>query len=218
MFDAIILSDWHLGSDVCQVRRLEHFLKHLPPTRKLVLNGDILDSTTSRLSKKHWHVLSLLRKLSTWTHLVWVAGNHDRDAEHVAHLVGAHFKPEYIFASGSRTILCLHGDDFDDFITRRPVLTWAADLIYRKVQVVNPNWALRLKRGSKTFLHCRENLRKRAVEYAQKKRADIVVCGHTHTAEHADGVYANTGCWTEEDCAYAVVSGGEVLVRQYRSE
>lgn len=215
MLDAVIASDWHLGSAVCQVKQLEHFLEHLPPTRKLILNGDILDSTTARLSKKHWHVLSLLRKAASRLHLVWVAGNHDRDAEYVAHLVGAHFKPEYVFASGSTTILCLHGDDFDDFITRRPVITWVADVVYRNMQLVNPKIAMRLKMGSKTFLHCREKLRSGAVAYAHKKKVDVVVCGHTHWTENFDGQYANTGCWTGENCYYAVVKDGAVVLLKH---
>lgn len=62
--DAISISDLHLGSDACQVKKLEVFLENIENrTRKLILNGDVFDSLNfSKLKKHHWHILSKIRK------------------------------------------------------------------------------------------------------------------------------------------------------------
>src|SRR5262245_29455796 len=108
VFDAVFLSDLHLGSESCQVHELQEFIEVLPPTRRLILNGDVLEHTECRLTKQHWRVLSQLRKLADQLELVWVRGNHDCDAESVAHLIGAEFVSEYTFQSGNREVLCVH--------------------------------------------------------------------------------------------------------------
>ena len=133
MDDAIIISDIHLGSDVCESKRLYNFLELVYiHTNKLIINGDFFDNLDfRRLKKNHWKILSLLRKMSKYIEIVWIRGNHDGDAELVSHLIGLDFKDEYIFESGDQKILCLHGDKFDDFIYKYPNTSKAADMIYR---------------------------------------------------------------------------------------
>src|SRR6516162_6333344 len=130
MYDAILLSDLHLGAESCQVQHLQEFIEALPPTARLILNGDVLENTEYRLTKQHWRVLSQLRKLADKLELVWVRGNHDYDAESVAHLIGADFVPEYLFESGGKQVLCVHGDAWDRFLTDHPVVTIIADWFY----------------------------------------------------------------------------------------
>src|SRR5216110_1701086 len=55
-YDCIVISDLHLGSDVCQAKLLEEFLiwaaEHC---RELVINGDIFDDLNfKRLTKRHF--------------------------------------------------------------------------------------------------------------------------------------------------------------------
>lgn len=130
MYDAVLISDLHLGAESCQVEPLQEFIESLPPTEKLILNGDVLENTEFRLTKQHWRVLSQLRKLADQMEIVWVRGNHDFDAESVAHLIGATFVPEYTFDSGGRQILCVHGDAWDRFLTDHPIITNLADWFY----------------------------------------------------------------------------------------
>jgi UDP-2,3-diacylglucosamine pyrophosphatase LpxH len=222
MYDAVIISDLHLGAPICQARLLEAFLDGLPFTRRLILNGDVLDGCVERLTKHHWRVLSRLRKLSDMVRLVWVAGNHDADAQALAVLIGARFLPEYAFHSGLRKILCLHGDRFDDFLTDHPFLTWWADQGYLLLQRVSPRLARLAKVQSKTFLHNCAKVRGCALDYARAREADSVCCGHTH---HAEGLpsprvcnppeYWNSGSWTEDLCPYLTVEGGRVLLHSY---
>ena len=214
MYDALLLSDLHLGSESCQVEPLQDFIDSLPPTKKLILNGDVLEDTEFRLTKQHWRVLSQLRKLADQLELIWVRGNHDFGAESVAHLIGANFVPEFTFESGGRRVLCVHGDAWDRFLTDHPIITCIADWFYLRMQ----RWSRRLangaKRSSKTFLRCVDRVRTEALEYGKAKRADVVVCGHTHFAEEPQEptsrscTYYNSGCWTDHQCHYLTVQDG----------
>lgn len=213
--DAIVLSDLHLGSDTCQVRLLQDFVETLPDTERLILNGDVLENTESRLTKQHWRVLSHFRKLADQLELVWVRGNHDHDAESVAHLIGANFVPEYTFRSGGRRVLCVHGDAWDRFLTDHPILSDVADWFYLRMQRMSRRLAHGAKRSSKTFLRCADRVRSEAKAYAVAKRADAIVCGHTHFAEapqlpdFGECVYYNSGSWTDHHCNYLSVRNGQ---------
>ena len=220
MFDAILLSDLHLGSESCQVKSLQDFIDALPSTERLILLGDVLENTEYRLTKQHWRVLSQLRKLADQLELVWVRGNHDYDAESVAHLLGANFVPEYSFESGGRKVLCVHGDAWDRFITDHPVITSLADWFYLRMQRMSRRLANRAKRSSKTFLRCVDRVRTEATKYGKAKRADAVICGHTHFAEAAVEplaeacAYYNTGCWTDHHCQYITVVDGRLQLEE----
>ena len=214
MQDAIVISDLHLGSEACQVQLLLDFIDALPDTARLILDGDVLENTESRLTKQHWHVLSRLRKLADRLELIWVRGNHDFDAESVAHVIGARFVPEYMFWSGPRCVLCVHGDAWDCFLTNHPMLTNIADWFYIRMQVMSRRLANSAKRSSKTFLRCVNRVRDEARAFGMAKRADIVVCGHTHfaeaPAEYHSGTctYYNCGSWTDHHCHYLTAREG----------
>ena len=110
MFDAVIVSDTHLGSENCQARELTRFLDRILDgemrTQRLILNGDVFDSIDfRRLKKHHWKVLSLLRKLSDRVEISWINGNHDGPAEIFSHLLGVEVRDEMILKSGGRKIL-----------------------------------------------------------------------------------------------------------------
>ena len=161
MLDAIVLSDLHLGSVTCQAKLLGQFLDVIAEerlaARKLILNGDVFDSFDfRRLTKNHWKVLSLLRKLSDRLDIIWICGNHDGSAEIVSHLLGVTVKDEYVLPSGGQRMLFLHGHAFDDFLDAHPILTWFGDVIYLLLQRVDQThyFAKLAKRGSKTFLRC----------------------------------------------------------------
>ena len=156
--DAIIISDIHLGSPVCQAKPLTAFLERIYSREtivdELILNGDVFDSWDfRRLKKTHWKVLSMIRHLSDKIHIVWINGNHDGPTEIISHLLGIDVAEEYVFKSGGKKILAIHGHQFDEFITQRPITTFAADMAYRALQIIDPSFRLarRAKRASKTF-------------------------------------------------------------------
>jgi UDP-2,3-diacylglucosamine pyrophosphatase LpxH len=225
VLDAVILSDIHLGSSNCQAKHLCKFLECLVSREitaaELILNGDIFDSIDfRRLSKSHWKVLSLLRKLSDRVRVIWISGNHDGSAEIVSHLLGVTVKDEHVLVSGGRRILVLHGHAFDDFLDAHPWMTWVGDVIYCLLQKIDRThyFAKLAKRGSKTFLRCAKKIEEGATEYARKKGCSAVCCGHTHHAvvsEDQPVRYYNSGCWTEWPGTYLTVAGGRVELHSF---
>jgi len=92
VYDTLILSDLHLGSEISRAEQATRMLRQ-DRFRRLILLGDIFsDLNFHRLKKEHWRFLSYIRKLSNpkrGVEVVWVEGNHDRGlATMMAHLVG----------------------------------------------------------------------------------------------------------------------------------
>ena len=227
VYDALIISDLHLGARVCRAAELLALLKaiegELIHTRSLVLNGDVFDSIDfRRLRRQHWNILSTFRRLSKHTRIVWVCGNHDGPAEVVSHLLGVDVADEHVVHSAGERMLVLHGHTFDDFIDEHPVMTLFADGIYRLLQLIDRSHgvARRAKYGSKTFLRCVEKVRDGATAYAAMRGFRAVSCGHTHHAsvEEANGVrYYNSGCWTERPCTLLTVMNGNTQLHTFES-
>lgn len=218
MFDATIISDVHLGAHNCQSEILLKFLGEVKgnthQTKKLIIAGDLFDSFNVRLRKEEWKVLGAIRALSNDIEIVWVKGNHDdfHEAKTVSYLLGAEFQPiHYIFETGEKKILVLHGDVFDTFLTDHPFLTWISDWIYWFLQRIDKshNIAKFAKYSSKSYLHCSEIIAKESVLYAAKWECDIAIAGHTHLALK-QGNYFNSGSWTELPASYLTVKDGLV--------
>ncbi len=225
MYDALVISDIHLGSDNCQAKSLVHFLaairRGFMPTKRLILNGDVFDSIDfRRLKKHHWGILSEIRKLSDEIEVVWINGNHDGPAEIVSQLLGVECADEFVVESGGRKILFLHGHRFDQFISRFPFFTRFADRLYNLLQKIDKShtFAKFAKRNSKTFLRCTEKIEADSLRYAAKRGYQAVGCGHTHhpVANTSGPVhYFNSGCWTEKPCHYLTVRDGVIELVRY---
>ena len=225
MYDALIISDIHLGSDNCQARMLVRFLESIREqelrTNRLILNGDVFDSIDfRRLKKQHWKILSLLRKLSDEIEIVWINGNHDGPAEIISHLLGVTVTDQVIFTSGHRRVMVLHGHRFDEFIERYPVTSKLADMLYRWLQRIDKTHyvARQAKSSSKTFLRCAQKVQDAAIAYARAAECQVVCCGHTHLPGGTitgDVDYYNSGCWTERPCHYLTIRNGVVTVEAY---
>ncbi len=222
MYDAIVISDLHLGSDVCQAKQLVRFLDQIKDdfltTRELIINGDVFDSWDfRRLKKNHWKVLSLIRSLSDRVKIVWTTGNHDEpaDAETVAHLIGAEILERYILESGPHRMLIFHGHIFDNFITKHPLVTRVVDILYGLLHKIDKSFRLSkwAKHTSKTFLRCSAKIETEARKLAARLGCDTVLCGHTHLERNSsiDGItYFNSGSWCENPCVYLTIQDGRV--------
>lgn len=223
--DITIISDLHLGSDVCRSDKIYDFLEQLN-TNILVLNGDIFDSMDfRRLKKKHWRIIKKLRNISKNTKLIWISGNHDQQAQPIAHLVGASFVKEYKHTTHSKKIIILHGDRFDMLINSRPLLTKIADNIYRLIQRLDNNldnnyyYSSKIKQKSKTLSKCFKNVISRALDYQDKHQYDAIIIGHLHQAAHIirdnDREYVNCGCWTDKICHFVTINSDKISLEQY---
>jgi UDP-2,3-diacylglucosamine pyrophosphatase LpxH len=116
--------------------------------------------------------------------------------------------------------MCLHGDQFDDFIYKYPNTTRMADMVYRTIQRFDKRFLPQfIKQRSKTYLRCNENIIEKSREYAMSKNIDCVCLGHTHHAvvdkNHAVW-YANSGCWTEKNCTYLAVKDGQMTLETFK--
>jgi UDP-2,3-diacylglucosamine pyrophosphatase LpxH len=224
MVDAIIISDIHLGSHICQDEKLLKFLSDIERyTNKLIINGDLFDDWNFKnLNENHWRILKTIRKISNKISVIWISGNHDGPAHIISNLIGVEFVESYIMHSFDKKIICLHGDIFDDFIEKYPLITKIADKIYRFIQWLDPSFYLPrlLKRSSKTFLRATEKIRDRAIVYAKKHNADIICVGHTHsplTYEKDSVKYVNSGSWTSDRCSYISLNKGLAILKYYES-
>lgn len=220
-YDCLVISDLHLGSDVCQAKLLEEFLEWaVRNTAVLVINGDIFDDLNfKRLNKRHFACLKVIRRNSDRDdlRLIWIRGNHDGPAETISHIVGVEILDEYRYRNGEVDLLLLHGDQFDHFITRYKWMTSIACGIFYYIQKLMPHRAARwIRRNSKRFQRNSQVVRDGAVEYARSKSCDHVTCGHTHLpmVEEVDGVlYINSGTWTEHPpCPFVAVRDGRVTL------
>ena len=223
-YDCLVISDLHLGSDVCQARLLEGFLEWAAQNaRELVINGDIFDDLNfKRLTKRHFACLKVIRKNSDRDdfRVVWVRGNHDGPADIIGHIVGVEILDEYIYRNDQVALLILHGDQFDHFITRYRWVTAIGCGTFFYIQKWAPHNASRwIRRVSKRFQRNSRLVLQGAVEYARSKGCRHVTCGHTHLplAAEVDGVrYFNTGTWTEHPpCPFLAVRGGEVRLQTW---
>ncbi len=224
LFDAIVISDLHLGSDVCQAKLLEEFLIWaVGHCRELVINGDIFDDLNfKRLTKRHFACLKVIRRHSDRDNfrLVWVRGNHDGPADIVSHIVGVDILDEYVYENGQVRLLILHGDQFDTFTTSYPLLTDAAVGVFYFIQKWMPHRAARwIRRISKRWQRNSERVESRAREYARSHGFRFVTCGHTHLPMESerDGVrYVNSGTWTDyPPCPFVVVEGDQVRLEHW---
>jgi UDP-2,3-diacylglucosamine pyrophosphatase LpxH len=223
-YDCLVISDLHLGSDVCRAGLLEEFLEWAcENTHELVINGDIFDDLNfNRLSKRHFACLKVIRRNSDRAdlRLVWVRGNHDGPAEVVGHIVGVEVLDEYVFENDRLRLLVLHGDQFDRFVDNYGLLTEIACGLFYYIQKWAPHQTARyLRRISKQWQRSSVLIRDGAVAYAASKGCRHVTCGHTHlpVIERVGGMlYANSGTWTEHPpCPFVSVKGDEIRLEYW---
>jgi UDP-2,3-diacylglucosamine pyrophosphatase LpxH len=223
-YDCLVISDLHLGSDVCQAALLEEFLEWaVENTRVLVINGDIFDDLNfRRLSKRHFACLKVIRRNADRDdlRLVWVRGNHDGPAEVVGHVVGVEVLDEVVFENDRLRLLILHGDQFDRFVNNYGWLTEVACGLFYYIQKWAPHNAARyIRRISKRWQRSSLSIRDGAAAYARSKGIRHVTCGHTHLPgieRLGEVLYANSGTWTDHPpCPFVSVRGDEVLLEYW---
>ena len=226
-YDCLVISDLHLGSEMCQAKLLEEFLIWAAArTRVLVINGDVFDDLNfKRLTKRHFACLKVIRRNSDRDdfRLIWIRGNHDGPADIISHIVGVEILDEYVYDNGEVRLLILHGDQFDTFITKYKLLTdLACGIFYWIVKWAPHETARWVRRITKKWQRNSELVQHRAIEYARGKGYRLVTCGHTHLplAAEEDGVrYFNTGTWIEHPpCPFLAVTGGDVRLEAFPPE
>lgn len=201
--DTLIISDVHLGYDFCRAEKLIEVLNQYE-FKQLILNGDMFeDLNFKRLHSDHWDVLSYFRQLTKEHHVVWVVGNHDGQAGILSRLLGVHVHPQYMWDSGGKKYLAIHGHQFDRFITKNIIVGGLAGKAYnliKKVNGANGLFSQWIKENNRSWLRMSDEVANKAVAYAKTRGVDVIFCGHTHQArqDKIKGIkYYNSGCWIE---------------------
>ena len=206
----VICSDAHLGSPVCQRDKLIKLLSSIH-TENLILNGDWIDvSHTKRLNKKDWKILSVLRKMSKHTNIIYLTGNHELGLnETLSELLGFTAAKHYEFEINNKKFYVIHGDVFDSVISEFWLLTEIATGIYYWIQRLGGEKqviARIIKKKSKNFIKCCERMKVRAENFARHNGFDYILVGHSHMPFLSkDSPYVNSGCFTEVECSYLTV-------------
>jgi len=226
VYDTLILSDLHLGSDMSRARDALRLLQQTC-YRRLILNGDIFaDLNFARLKKEHWKFLGYIRKLSNPkrnVEVVWVEGNHDHGlTEIMSHLVGVRVFQEYRWNYQGLRHIAIHGHQFDGFVVNNVRFNYLfGTLIYLQLQ----KWDTKSKiltrfldRLNTRWLRLSPKVAAGALAHARHHQAARIFCGHTHATLHqcVSGMdYYNSGSWIDEHPAYITVGEQGAQIHDY---
>jgi len=224
--DTLILSDLHLGSEMCRAREALRVLQE-SCYRRLILLGDIFaDLNFGRLKKEHWKFLGFIRKLSNPkrnVEVVWVEGNHDHGlTEVMSHLVGIRVYQEYRWDYQGIRHIAVHGHQFDGFVVKNVRLNYLfGTLLYLQLQ----KWDSKgkaltrfLDRLGTSWGRMSSKVSEGALGHARRNGAQRIFCGHTHAAMRVnqDGVeYYNSGSWIDDRPTFITVGEDGVQIREY---
>ncbi|MES2729808.1 MAG: UDP-2,3-diacylglucosamine diphosphatase [Pseudomonadota bacterium] len=209
----IILSDIHLGKDVCRADMLLEFLSY-NTCDTLILNGDILDGWAIRRRGAHQlpelqkRVLDLLNaRIAAGTRVVMLPGNHDAELRRADILDHSHFgmlfTDTYVHtdSKGCRFVV-LHGDQFDPPLLqdkRAGILSHIGDTVYDGLIALNVlinkvtydifGWRVHLsaylKHKSKKLIRYMGGFAHKVDQIAHTHNVTGMFCGHIHYAEWA---------------------------------
>ncbi len=226
VYDTLILSDLHLGSECSRARDATRVLKG-NSFRRLILLGDIFsDLNFARLTKDHWKFLRTIRKLSNpkrQVEVVWVEGNHDHGLSNLmSHLVGIKVYQEYAWPYAGLRHLAIHGHQFDRFVVNNVRLNYYfGTLLFLQLQKLDLRGkpiARFLDRLNTRWLRMSEKVAEGALVHAGLRGADRIFCGHTHVAMHQEenGIqYYNAGGWTDSRPTYITIGDDGAQIHEY---
>ena len=216
----LVVSDIHLGSPVSKVKSLAKVLKN-EKYGHLVINGDLFDNKyIHRYKKRHWNILSLIRKISKKKKVTFILGNHDIKSKNIIKILGLEFVERLELVVGDKKMLFIHFHQFDPFIFKHPWITDIAERIYYFFQSIDRSrkFSRWLKKTSKNFLKVKDNIRQKALNYISDKNYDCIFGGHIHFAEsYIEGgkEYHNSGSFCDEPCHYLLIdSKGNVTLKE----
>ena len=219
-YNAVFVSDLHLGTQSCRTQKILDFLKSFE-TPRMYLVGDAIDMVCMHKNGfwKMGHntvVQKMLRMSRKGTDITYIPGNHDFYLKAMnGHSLGnIEIKTNAIHkTSDGKSFLVTHGDEFDGVIKRMPWLydlgNFGNDLAESTSSTIQTaRRLLRMKEWS--FAEFVKEKTNRTVKSlvgfdhlvaAKAKRMAVqgVILGHTHMPgiSVVDGIQCvNCGCWT----------------------
>jgi UDP-2,3-diacylglucosamine pyrophosphatase LpxH len=236
-YKTIVVSDVHLGMKDTKVKELITYLSERS-TETLILNGDIIDGWRLRGSgkwkKKYTRFWKYLIKISEYTKIVYLKGNHDDFLEHIAPFGFANFRimNEYTIHSKGKKYPVIHGDVFDA-VTKRVVwlskfgasgynFLLAYNRFYNRRRLKKglpyKSVSQEIKRKVKMAANMVDTFEQKAIALANNMEYDGIICGHIHTPadKMIDGIhYLNSGDWVETMSALTEDFEGNWNIERY---
>ena len=221
--NTLIISDIHLGTEISRADRVMELINKYK-FKKLILLGDIFDDLDfENMPDHHWDLISLFRKVSQKSEVIWVEGNHDKGLFKVmAAMFGIQVYKTYTWNYHHKKCLAIHGHQFDRFLINEPIISFIASQIYLFIQKHDfkdfrmSRW---IKKRSKGWLRISKKVANSAILYGKVRGADNVFCGHTHRATHLKRKninYHNSGCWTQIPSSYITLSHGIIKIHKVK--
>jgi len=223
------ISDVHLGSEGCKAQALVQFLRQ-NDCEELFLVGDIFDGWKLR-SRFYWHpdhsrvIHAVLAKARRGTKVHYIAGNHDdflrQFVRKQLRLGRIRLANEAIHTTADgRRLLVIHGDVFDEVVSRLPLAAHAADFAYTLLMRADNAWqrwqgieqpmpklSALVKTQVKATVQWLSGVDEKKLHRCRREGLHGVVTGHTHHAEVRyvrNGVTSyNCGDWVESCSALA---------------
>jgi UDP-2,3-diacylglucosamine pyrophosphatase LpxH len=214
-----VISDSHLGTYGCHAKELLKYLKSIKP-ETLILNGDIIDMWQFKKSyfpPDHIKVINRLLKMSiSGTKVYYITGNHDDTLRRFSNLSfdNFHLRDDLVLQIDNKKFWFFHGDVFDASVVQARWLAKIGGKSYDALVRFNKtfNWFMKIlgkepiafsklvKMRVKEAVKFIGDFEKKAIEIAQDKGYDYVVCGHIHTPQYKTQgavTYLNSGDWVE---------------------
>lgn len=213
LYNAIWISDVHLGREECQHTKLLAFLKSLETedgkgykVKTLYLNGDIIDVTNFQKKPfftKHLTVIKkIIRMSDKGVRVVYILGNHEAPLHSLfkdeLEEQGIELKKHAIHnAIDGKKYLVIHGDQFDGIIRTHPIIYKLGDFAYGLMNGINslqntvrrmfgkPEWSFShwIKNKAKGAVKFVADFENIIADYAKKYDVDGVMAGHIHMPE-----------------------------------
>jgi UDP-2,3-diacylglucosamine pyrophosphatase LpxH len=237
MYDSIFISDVHLGTDRCNIKKFLKFLDGVK-TKKLVMVGDIIDihcmeKYNTLWNKKHTKAVEKIIDLcNNGTQVIYILGNHDEVAR--KYLKNNSYQlhknliicDRYVHTSNqNKKFLCVHGDEYSSYSSgswKQYFLNWGYETITpvnnflkKRIGFSLVNFLKNIPRGKK-YIHKYENDLIRYVR-RQSDYYDGVIVGHIHhmNIREVNGTtYMCCGDWTDT-CSAIVEENGLFKIIKY---
>ena len=194
-YDSVFVSDVHLGTDRCNIKKFLRFLDQLD-TKQLVLVGDIFDIECmqkygTRWKKQHTKAIHKIFQLAdSGVNIVYILGNHEGELRRYVNFKHKNFimSDQYIYRTNNgKKYLCVHGDKYSEYSSG----SWKQLCFNKGYELITPLsiWLNRFFRFSLVhFLKNTVNGRKYIAKYendlidfcTKEGKYSGIICGHIH--------------------------------------
>lgn len=200
-YDAVFISDVHLGTNRCNVNKFLNFIKNID-TKKLVFVGDIIDIHCMEKYGTQWKkchtecVHQILKHAKSGVEVIYILGNHEAP---IRRYTDFHHKnlvmcDEYVYhTKKGKKYLCVHGDKYSEFSSgswKQLCFNWGYELITPLSIWLNRFFRFSLVHFLKNTVNGKKYIRKYEEDIARyaasKGKYSGVICGHIHHANQRD--------------------------------